>query len=68
VELFNVTVEKDMSLGPSMYFEMMRTGLLMAHGGHLPALDDVAHVLARMDAIGETDRHYWNSSPTMKPK
>ena len=52
IEVYNDAARRGLSLSPGVYYDLMRTAVLMANAGETEALGFAEHCLQEMSALG----------------
>lgn len=53
IEVYNEAARKGLSLSPGVYYDLMRTAVLIANAGHTESLGFAEHCLLEMSHLGE---------------
>ncbi len=53
IEVYNEAARKGLSLSPGVYYDLMRTAVLVANTGHTESLGFAEHCLLEMSHLGE---------------
>lgn len=53
IEVYNEAARRGLSLSPGVYYDLMRTAVLMANAGQTDALGFAEHCMQEMSALGE---------------
>ena len=60
IEVYNDAARRGLSLSPGVYYDLMRTAVLMANAGETEALGFAEHCLQEMSALGAFQRCPWS--------